>query len=342
MRNIRDYKGKIREERETLGSASPFNIVTEALTLINFTEQEVEQLYAQHTETTGQVFPLDVIQSVYHYTQGQPWLTNAIAREIIIEILENDVTKPIQLDHVEKVVETIIYRRDTHIDSLLERLKEERVRKVIEPVITGDEKIFSPFDDNLQYVIDLGLLKKEGGSLKSSNPIYTEVIVRYLSMMTQESLEYKPEYALTVYAEKGRLDMKKLLSDFQSFWRENSAIWLERYDYKEAAPHLILMAFLQRVINKGGIITREMAAGTKRLDLCIYYQNNRYPIEIKLRYSNKTIEEGKKQITDYMETLNCTEGWLVVFDQRKNQSWKRKLFWKSFKVDAKNIYVVGC
>lgn len=37
MRNIRDYKGRIREERETLGSSSPFNIVSDALTLRNFT-----------------------------------------------------------------------------------------------------------------------------------------------------------------------------------------------------------------------------------------------------------------------------------------------------------------
>jgi len=49
MRNIRDYKGKIREEQETLGSASPFNIVTKALTLKNFTKEEVGKLYGQHT-----------------------------------------------------------------------------------------------------------------------------------------------------------------------------------------------------------------------------------------------------------------------------------------------------
>jgi len=102
MRNIRDYKGKIREEQETLGSASPFNIVTEVLTLKNFTQEEVEKLYGQHTEATGQVFPPEVTDSVYYYTQGQPWLVNAVAREIIVKILESDHTKAVVSEHVEK------------------------------------------------------------------------------------------------------------------------------------------------------------------------------------------------------------------------------------------------
>ena len=56
MRNIRDYKARIRDDQQTLGSASPFNIVTESLTLRNFTRDEIARLYAQHTEATGQTF----------------------------------------------------------------------------------------------------------------------------------------------------------------------------------------------------------------------------------------------------------------------------------------------
>jgi len=339
MRNIRDYKGRIREERETLGSASPFNIVTKALTLRNFNQDEVAQLYAQHTEATGQVFPPEVTASIYHYTQGQPWLVNAVAREIVVEILNNDFTKTIITDHVSQAIETIIQRRDTHIDSLLERLKEERVKKIIEPVITGEENGFSMLDDDLQFVIDLGLVKMEQGQLSISNPIYADVIVRYLGRA--DAVNHQ-KYQLPFYIEEETLNMKKLLSDFQDFWRENSAIWQEKFYYKEAAPHLILMAFLQRIINRGGSITRELATGRKRIDLCIHYQNNRYPIEIKIRYSNTTVAEGKKQISNYMDTLNCTEGWLVVFDQRKTQSWNKKLFWRPYKENDKVIHAVGC
>ena len=303
----------------------------------------IRDRYAQHTEVTGQVFSPEVIDSVYHQTQGQPWLVNAVVREIITEILGSDYSKSVTPEHVGQAVETIIQRRDTHIDSLLERLKEERVRKVVEPVLTGEEKGFDFTDDDYQYVLDLGLMKNIKGVLKPSNPIYAEVIVRKLgsaSQMSMDSSGFPPE--APAYLENGILNMKKLLTDFQQFWRDNSAIWEERFLYKEAAPHLILMAFLQRVTNSGGRTDRELATGRKRLDLCIHYQNHRYPIEIKIRYSAKTYDEGRNQLSDYMDTLGCNEGWLVVFDRRKKQSWKSRLFWKTGKTDDKEIHTVGC
>ena len=56
MRNIRDNKAKVRPDSETVGSASPFNIVTETYTLKNFTKEQIASLYRQHTDDTGQLF----------------------------------------------------------------------------------------------------------------------------------------------------------------------------------------------------------------------------------------------------------------------------------------------
>ncbi len=55
------------------------------------------------------------------------------------------------------------------------------------------------------------------------------------------------------------INMDKLLNAFTQFFRENSDMWLEKIDYKEAGPHLLLMAFLQRIVNGGGKIHREYA-----------------------------------------------------------------------------------
>jgi hypothetical protein len=343
MRNIRDYKVKIRNDRQSLGSASPFNIVKEAKTLSNFTKEEIEGLYIQHTEITGQGFPSEVISKVYYYTQGQPWLVNAIACEIVEEILENDYTKKIIPEYVDEAVQRIIMRRDTHIDSLLERLKERRVQKIIEPLILGESRLYDMIDDDYQYVCDLGLVSLKNKKLMPSNPIYSEIMIRYLSYTSQtqmSDIDYPPE--MPFYLKDGALDMKKLLTDFQSFWRKNSEIWVEQYRYKEAAPHLILQAFLQRVINHGGSITREMAAGMLRLDLCVHYKNYDYPIELKLRYGEDTYTEGQNQLLGYLERLGCTEGWLIVFDRRKNISWDDKIFWKTVKLENKIINIIGC
>jgi Holliday junction resolvase len=135
--------------------------------------------------------------------------------------------------------------------------------------------------------------------------------------------------------------MDYLMRDFQQFWRENSEIWENRYDYKEAAPHLVLMAFLQRVVNGGGQIVREMASGSGRLDLCLTYENRKYPIELKIRYGERYMEEGLEQTARYMDLHGCSEGWMVVFDLRTTVKWEDKLYMKKEPVDGKTVTVVG-
>jgi hypothetical protein len=344
MRNIRDYKAKVREDYSTLGSASPFNIVKESLTLRDFTRDEVANLYGQHAEDTGQAFPPDAIDRAFFLTQGQPWLVNAIAMEIVERILKGDTAQPISAAHVDQAAETIILRRDTHIDSLLERLKEERVQRVIEPILTGASGTIDQLNDDFAYTSDLGLVRIVEGKARPSNPIYAEVIARTLSYRSQtEMAESSIPPSSSRYVSSDGLDMNALLADFQKFWRENSAIWIEKYQYKEAAPLLILQAFLQRVLNGGGSIGREYAAGRGRTDLCIDFRGGRYVIELKIRRDAKAIEKGVEQLAEYLDTLGEKRGWLVVFDRRPHIAWKRKLFSRTRKTKAGHtIRSLGC
>ena len=341
MRNIRDYKAKVRPDSQTLGSASPFNIVTETFTLENFTFPEVASFYQQHTVETGQRFEPNAIELVYEQTQGQPWLVNAIAREVIVKLLQSDYTQPVTASLAHQAIQNIILRCDTHIDSLLERLKEDRVRRVIEPMLTGED-FFERTSDDYKYVTDLGLIKNIRGKIVPSNPIYAEVITRTLSYDAQEKLmQKKPEAEIPRYLKNGKIDLDYLLQEFQQFWRENSAIWIERYQYKEAAPHLILQAFLQRVLNGGGELIREPAAGTGRTDLCVVYEGLKYPIELKIRRDKKTYHEGIEKTIQYMDTFGCSQGWLVIFDQRKKTSWKDKIYLKKETIEGKTVTVLG-
>jgi len=341
MRDLRDYKARIREDRNTLGSASPFNIVTESMTIRDFTPEEVGRLYAQHTEATGQAFPCEVTDYIFEKTRGQPWLVNAVAREIVVKILENDPTRVIAPGHAAQAIENIILRRDTHIDSLLERLKEERVRRIVEPIMLGRDIEIDRISDDCRYVLDLGLISDNRGELAPANPIYGDVMVR--------TLNYNSQYALPVELENrwmdGKtIDMNSLLDAFQQFWRENSEVWVERYQYKEAAPHLILMAYLQRVFNGGAHIIRDFGSGKGRIDLCVQYEGRNYPIELKIRYGEKTIPDGIRQLSRYMDTLGADEGWLIVFDRRDDAVWKEKIFRRSESSSDTGaiIHILGC
>ncbi len=343
MRNIRDYKANVRSERETLGSSSPFNIISEALTLKNFTLEEVRALYQQHTDATKQVFEAGVVERVHERSCGQPWLVNAIARETIQKILEFDHTKPVKLPMVDQAIQNIILRRDTHIDSLLERLKEPRVRKIIEPVITGEKRQFDSIDDDFRYVIDLGLLVDDEKGLRPSNPIYAEVIVRALSLLAQERMkDLQVELPLSRYREEGKINFSRVLADFQVFWRENGEMIHEGSSYTEAVPHLVLQAYLQRLVNGGGKINREYAAGRNRLDLLIEIESERYPIEVKLDRGPKTYGEARGQLSKYLDQVGEQEGWVVIFDRKSDKLWNEKIYWKEETVDGKKLNFVGC
>ena len=339
MRNIRDYKSEVRDGRQTLGSASPFNIVSKALTIRNFNLDELKQLLAQHTEATGQEFPDHLAQKIFTWSSGQPWLCNAIAYEIVAEILKNDHTKAITEDLVETAVENIILRRDTHIDSLLERLKEPRVRRIVEPVILGQQVNLEFSNDDASYTFDLGLLVKNKGDVTPANAIYREVIIRALTYDSQYRL---PTSLAGRYIEDGRVDMTTLLKAFQQFWRENSAIWVAKFDYKEAAPHLILQAFLQRIINGGGRIDREYSAGRGRIDLCVGLGPYRYGIELKICYRPDTREKGLNQLAAYLQSLDLDEGWLILFDRDLEKDWDQKISWDDVSHQGKTIHVVSC
>jgi hypothetical protein len=341
MRNIRDYIVEIRDEKESLGSASPFNISTEVMTLKNFTKEEIASLYQQHTDATGQIFEKEAVDFISEQTQGQPWLVNAVAREIIVKMLDYDYTKPITAEMAETAIQTIIVRRDTHIDSLLSKLNEKRVRKVVEPMIMGED-FYDFLLDDYQYVKDLGLIREIDNKIIPANPIYDEVIIRTLTYATQRNfISEKPNANLPNYLKDGKIDINCLLKEFQRFWRENSDIWIEKFQYKEAAPHLILQAFLQRVMNGGGDIIREMAANTKRTDLCIVYEGKKYPIELKIWRGEKTLKEGLEQIAEYMDIFDSKEGWLLIFNKNPNISWDEKIYYQQEIVEEKIIHVFG-
>ncbi|NJL09581.1 MAG: ATP-binding protein, partial [Calothrix sp. SM1_7_51] len=206
LRDVRDYKyasggsetvagvglgsGKLLNPKgERLNTSSPFNIKVGSFTLRNFNAAEVAQLYQQHTDDTGQVFTKEASALAFDLTQGQPWLVNALAKEIV-EKMVKDRSITITHEHILKAKEILIARKDTHLDSLAERLQEPRVQAIIEPMLAGLELGNVPPDD-IQFVLDLGLctIDPQGG-LRIANPIYREILPRVLTITPMASLPH--------------------------------------------------------------------------------------------------------------------------------------------------------
>ena len=329
VRDIRDYR--IRSSAgEVIAGGSPFNVAAKSLRMGDFTEAETRALMAQHTEETGQRFSPAALDSVWTQTRGQPWLVNALCAGACFDNKAGrDRSRVIEVDDVYAAREELILSRRTHLDQLAHKLEEERVRQVVEPLLSGGEVQHDGRD--LEYVRDLGLLAPDSPP-RIANPIYREVVPRELGYVLQDSLDIQVAWYVD---DDGRLDMTKLLTAFRTFFGEHAGHWLGHLGaYREAAPQLILQSYLQRVVNGGGRIEREYGLGRGRTDLLVLWPREagqpsdlweRFVVECKvLRDTDRkslagTVEKGVEQTLGYMKQCGAGEGHLVVMDRRSGE-----------------------
>ncbi len=335
LRDIKDYRIH-RSDGDVITGGSAFNIKAKSLRLDVFTFAEVKTLLLQHTEATGQQFAPGIFAEIWQDSYGQPWLVNALAYEMTWEDRSaRDREKPITLNQYWAARERLIQSRATHLDQLTDKLREPRVHRVISTLLAdGDGTIKEMSPDDMQYVEDLGLVIARP-QLRIANRIYGEIIPRELTWVSQSLIAMDERWYVT---EDNFLNMEKLLIAFQQFFRENSESWIERFEYKEAGPQLLMQAFLQRVINGGGRLNREYGLGRKRTDLAIEWPVNpeqgyygkvqRVAIELKILYGNleKAIEKGLEQTVEYGDTLNADELHLVIFNRDPDISWEDKVW----------------
>ncbi|QSB16610.1 ATP-binding protein [Natronosporangium hydrolyticum] len=320
LRDVRDYKAASGGDPGRLGTASPFNVKVASLRIGDFTASDVAELYSQHTTETGQEFSEAALARAFEYTAGQPWLVNALAAEVV----DNLVAAPerVTAEHVDLAKERLILARATHLDSLVARLQEPRVRRVVEPLIAGELVQLDAYDDDLAYLRDLGLLAP-GREARVANPIYREVIVRVLGAAAEANIVAEPRSFVQA---DGRLDFPRLLTEFVGFWRQHGEVLTRDGAYHEVAPQLVIMAFLHRVINGGGYIDREYGVGRGRIDLLVRwpYQAGaqrswqREAMELKVWRAGRPdpLPAGLQQLDDYLQRLELTTGTLVIFDRR--------------------------
>lgn len=350
VRDVRDYRIHTAHH-EIITGGSAFNIKAESLRLGNLSPNETQALWLQHQAETGQTIDPAIFPELWADTEGQPWLVNALGYELTWRIRElRDHSKPITLEHYKTARERLIQSRATHLDQLTDKLREKRVADIIHALIEG-EAVNERFpNDDLQYVEDLGLIVSRP-QIRIANRIYREVIPRELTWTIQAVLTEQQPWYLTPAR---RLDLPKLLTAFQQFFREHSEAWIDGFDYKEAGPQLLMQAFLQRIVNGGGRINREYGLGRRRTDLFLEWPIDetqgylgpvqRVVIELKLWKKGSLdtlIADGLAQTADYADKAGADEAYLIIFDRRSNISWDERIWQRQESAGARSIAVWG-
>ncbi len=353
VRDVRDYRIHSESTGDIVLGGSAFNIKAESLRLGDFDEADMRTLLGQHTAETGQRFTEGALAAVWEQSQGQPWLVNALAHQACFRNKAGrDRSRAVTEEAVMEAREALVLGRQTHLHQLADKLREERVRRVIEPVLSGNAGAAdraSP--DDVEYVRDLGLLAREG-TRRIANPVYREVIPRELMYAHEDMIAEETEWYVKA---DGDLDMIGLMAGFQGFSREHSEHWIERFQYKEAGPQLLLQAFLHRIVNGGGRIEREYALGRRRTDLLIVWSPrpggaagpgapaHRHVVECKILRGglDATIREGVEQTLDYADKCRAESSHLVVFDRDESKPWEEKLYRREESFDGRTVTVWG-
>ena len=177
MRDIRDYRAKIRPDSETIGSASPFNVITEAMTLRVFTAEEVAELYAQHTAATGQAFEPEAVRLAFEFSGGQPYLVNALARWCVEKIHGERYGETITAADMCAAKEKIVRERPGYLNSIWKRARLPCVDRLVEAMASG--KIETVPIETLRSAEGFGVVRKENGGIVYANEIVKDAIMAY-------------------------------------------------------------------------------------------------------------------------------------------------------------------
>ena len=142
---------------------------------------------------------------------------------------------------------------------------------------------------------------------------------------------FSPNYRL----EDNRLDMERVLTKFQAFMREQYS--KHDRDFVERNGRLVFLAFIKPIINGAGYNFKEpQVSEERRLDVIITYFEHRYLAELKIWHGLAAHKKGLAQLADYLDRQAVTEGYLVIFDQRKKKSWKKE--WVT--VQGKKVFTI--
>jgi hypothetical protein len=285
LRDVKNNLSQIKLDDGPLGFlARLLNAKNEPLALANFTQEEIGILYRQHTAACGQIFDEGAIERAWHWSEGQPWLVNALADQAIVKILKNDFSALVTGDVIDQAAEALIKRRDTHIDYLLGMLQSPRVARVMDGVLASAGNELPLNHDDRQFSLDLGLVAPdERGLFRISNALYAEAIDRFFINEFKHILHsIVPDFPWTngqdILISNILREFQKLLTSRKlKFPKNNKESVLSQYH--NAFYSFSLEAFLKEVFKDGALVRRIAAEGKGAVIFIIVYQGKSYTIQ---------------------------------------------------------------
>ena len=306
---------------------SPWNIAADFNVVMELQPNEIVPMledYAQEQNVT-----LDfqaVADALFYYTSGYPFLVSALCKIVDEDIMSKKTERVWTAFDIEIAADKLIKaeRSTTNFDTLIKNLENnaDLYRIVYKLVIENEPFNYNIHDPIIHYGFQHGIFKN-GTGLSIHNRIYREIIANYMTSKTMTSgqslyIETSEPYLL----DNNALDMRKVLLKFQELMK----IEFSKKDstFIERNGRLVFLAFLKPIINGKGYAFKEPEVSEeRRMDIAVTFFQHKYIIELKMWRGNVAHKKGLVQLGDYLDRQNQNQGFMVIFEQNVEKTWKK-------------------
>jgi len=333
VHDIKNLKARYRDETKTIGTSSPFNIAID-YELPAFSRKNIRQYYLQHSAATGQEFEDEAINRVYEATNGHPWLVSVLAKLLVEEIVPNRKQR-IRLDHAERAIQKLLVTPNPNFDSLFKNARHASLFPIVLDLLTGRSREYNILGKNVSLGVKYGIFAAKEQQLILANLIYAQALYKH----------FKEEFEGTGLNDlvagqrsperNGHLDFRRVLDKFQAFMKAKGAAVSKHCDFHEATGQLLLLSYLDLLVNGKGWTFKEPQSGEGRIDVVCCYGRQKEVVELKLWYGERRYAAGLSQLAKYLDRESLDHGYLFVFDRRENA--KRDYSFSEHAVAGKKI-----
>jgi hypothetical protein len=337
VHDVKSIKLKLRPEDEQKFN-SPWNIATEFRVDMNLQPVEIVPMLREYARDCGVHLDAELIaKQLFYYTSGYPFLVSKLCKTIDEQILPTKTEQIWSSEDIEVAASMIVRETNTNFDALIKNLENNPAlyNLAYKSLIEIEFQSYSIHDPTVSLGLMYGIIKN-GEGISIHNRIYEEIIYAYItSKATSQVLLGEYNVPRGFRLPDNRLNIEAILLKFQAFMKEHYSA--KDRDFLERNGRLVFLAFIKPIINGSGYDFKEpQISEERRLDVVITYFQHKYIVELKIWRGAEAHADGMDQLTDYLNQLSLSVGYLLIFDHSKKKSWKSS--WVT--VQGKNVFVV--
>ena len=342
VHDVKTLKVRIRPEDEHKYN-SPWNIASDFDVDMSFSPEEIGTMLEDYMDTKRVELNKEYFsEKLYYYTSGYPFLVSKLCK-----IIDEKIMKEEELiwrkEYMDLAVKEILRDSNTNFDSLIKNIENNMELKNLIKRITLDNDSVTYVADNpvINLGIIYGIFKNENNKVKVHNRIYEQRIYNYMTSIIETSISVGSYNDMPAYVKEDEsLDIRKILIKFTEFMKHEYSE--KREAFLEADGRLLFLAFISPIINGVGFAFKEVQGGEeKRFDIVITYNKKMYILELKRWKGEEYHKKGLLQLAEYLEQYGLEEGYLLIFDFRKESNEAGKLEEVIVNVGEKEKKIVG-